>query len=603
MNRVPSLLPVNPDKSAHRSLVKITLILLLYGLLALIATFPLVHEFSTTVLGGGDTAQNLWNLWWGDLAIRRGEWLPYETTMIYHPDGVNLAFHTLSPINLWMGTVLHSGLGLSLTKSYNTLTLLTFVISAIGMHWLVYHLTGSHGAAMVAAMIFVFSPIRMSRLWFGNLNLYSTQAIPFALLFAVRSFQTGRSRDALLCGVMVAITAGLDLFLASGTILLIGLLWLMRWFSFVFQTRQLWSPLLRTATIAAISAAILGMPFALPLLLNADDFPGQGNQLAASRANNADLVGFFVPDNLTSPLVKRVTPALAMQIEQIYAQFYGNSAEKSVFLGYTVIGLLLITLTMRPSAQMRSWLISAGLFFVLALGPTLYVNGQAILSHLPYEWLSYLPLLGVNRSPSRFSLFGMLALAVTVGYGVAALERRRSWRGWGSLALALLVFVEFCTVPIRVDPRLGKIPAFYAQLGADPKERQGVILDVPVDMIGAQGPAAEYMLFQTVHERPIVSGYIARIPERVSAQMQDPFFHTLRARIYGDTDPFVLDDAFLVQAPSELQRLNIEYVILHRWVLTPVDIDTLFAAFTTLLDVPLYEDEQIVVWRTHSTAE
>lgn len=579
-------------------------VFVLYMALSLIATFPLILQFSTTVLGGGDTAQNLWNLWWGDLAIRQGDWLPYETTMIYYPDGVNLAFHTLSPVNLWMGTLLHSGLGLSLTESYNVLTLLTFVVSAIGMHWLVYHLTGSHRAAIVAAMIFVFSPIRMSRVWFGNLNLYSTQAIPFALLFAVRTFQTGRWRDAVLCGVMVAITAGLDLFLASGTILLIGLLWLARWLAVVLRTRQLWSPLLfRTAAIAAIAAAILGMPFALPMLLNAADFPGQGNQLAASRANNADLVGFFVPDSLTSPLVKRITPAVAAQIEQVYARFYGNSAEKSVFLGYTVIGLLLITLLTRPPAQIRPWLISAGLFFVLALGPTLYVNGQAMLSHLPYEWLSHLPLLGVNRSPSRFSLFGMLALAVVVGYGIAALERRRSLRGWGSLLLALLIFVEFWTVPIRVDTRFARIPAFYAQLHADQENHQGVILDVPVDMIGAQGPAAEYMLFQTVHERPIVSGYIARIPERVGAQMEDPFFHALRARIYGDTDPFALDNAFLAQAPSEFQRLNIEYVILHRWALTAQDFDTLFAAFTTLLGAPLYEDSQIIVWRIHTAAE
>ena len=570
------------------------LLLVGYFLLTLAATFPLIHLFGVTVLGGGDTVQNLWNLWWGDLAIRQGNWLPFHTTQIYYPDGVSLAYHTLGPVNLWLGSILHSGFGLNLAATYNTITVFTFVLSALGMHWLVYELTRSHSAAFVAAVIFVFSPIRMSRLYFGNLNLYSTEWIPFALFFAVRSWQRRRLVDAVFAGVFVALTAGVDLFLALGTALLLALLCLGY---FVFgqgDVHERLKTLLPSAAVLLLTTAILSLPFVLPVLTDAADFPGQGDQLAVAQANNADLLAFFVPDSVTSPLFTRASASISGHIEAIYAQFHGNRAEKSVFIGYGVLALLLIALFRGLSRQAWPWLASTLLLFLLALGPTLYVAGQALVPHMPFEWLSHLPVLGINRSPSRYALFAMLSLAVTIGYGLAAWTLPR--RQWVSVIVGLLIFAEFWIAPIRVDGRLSQMPAFYAQIAHEPAPA-GIVFDVPVDMIGAQGPAAEYMLFQTRHQRPIVSGYVARTPQSIAERIQEPLYFTLRARVYGNTAPFVLDDAFLAQLPDELHRLDVAFLVLHRWALAPADFDTLYSAFSTTFTVPVYQDDQISVWQ------
>ena len=35
-------------------------------------------------------------------------------------------------------------------------------------------------------------------------------------------------------------------------------------------------------------------------------------------------------------------------------------------------------------------------------------------------------------------------------------------------------------------------------------EHHVVLLDIPIDLYDAQGPAGNYMLYQTVHQKPIV---------------------------------------------------------------------------------------------------
>lgn len=138
--------------------------------LALLATYPLGMHFGTSIAGTADSGQNAWNLWWVQWAASRGDLLPFYTNMLYHPTGVSLAFHTLGLLNGWIGALLQSGL--SLIATYNVITLATFVGSGLAVFLLVRSLVGSPTAALVASIIFTFAPIRMSRVAFGNLNLY-----------------------------------------------------------------------------------------------------------------------------------------------------------------------------------------------------------------------------------------------------------------------------------------------------------------------------------------------------------------------------------------------------------------------------------------------
>jgi hypothetical protein len=453
----------------------------------------------------------------------------------------------------------------------------------------------------VASIIFTFAPIRMSRLFFGNLEMYSTQFIPLMALFFILMLKTGRYRDALWASLFFAMTAWCSLYLAYGAGLLIVMLFIAGIITGRSNLRIWLSTRSKALLLFAVTTVILVSPVILPMVLNYTDFQEQSDQLAAATANSADLLGFFVPDRTTAPLVVRFSPSVRSFVESTYATFFGNPAEKTVFLGYTVIALIVISLIVVRREGFWQWQMMAVIFFLLCLGPVLHIGGRQILSHLPYEWLSSIPLISFGRAPSRFAIFLMLALAVIGGYGVATLERKHRSIRWLTLTMGILIFIEFLIAPVRMDMRFAQVPAFYPYLAEIENETNWAILDVPVDLIGAQGPAGEYMLYQTSHQKPIVSGYISRTPAHITEIFEIPLIYELRARIYGDTAPYHLDDRLLAQAPDELARLNIGYVVLHRWALSAQDAFTLQQALTSVLAAPIYEDDQIVAWLTHAT--
>ncbi len=572
-----------------------------YILLALIATYPLITIFNSAVLGGGDTVQNIWNLWWIQRAMREGNVFPYYTSMIYYPKGVSLAYHPLGLVNGWLGVLLQIGFGLNLVTTYNLIVLFTFVTSGLFTYLLVHRLTNNKMAAFVAGLIFTFSPFRMSRVFFGNLEMFSSQFIPLSMLFFLRLFQTRQRRYALLTAISIALTFGISLYLGFGTIILVCI------FLFLYlaipDLKQLTQRLRQEANnlfLLGSTTFILVLPFILPMVWNYSDFQDQSNQATASESNSADLLSFVIPDNSTNPIFKRVIPHASQTISNIYAQFYGNPAEKSVFIGYITLIVVITTLFLPIRVPYRqNWFIIAGVFFILSLGSTLRIGGQEIIAHLPYEWLNKLPLLSFGRVPSRFAIFLMLAITVMSGYGLMAFAARYNKFRWFTPIIGMLIFVEFLIIPIRVDARFENVPEFYYQQ-MFPND-SGAILDIPIDLVGAQGPAGEYMLYQTIHQKPIIPGYISRTPAKATRIFEDPFLRELRVRIYQDNAPYQLDNVLLLSsAYKTLSTLGANLVILHKDMVSPQDASLIQNKIDSILQKPFYESERLTVWKIKS---
>jgi len=260
--------------------------------------------------------------------------------------------------------------------------------------------------------------------------------------------------------------------------------------------------------------------------------------------------------------------------------------------------MTVVSLFVARSAITRRWLIVAAVFFVLCLGPVLHVTGNP-LCPMPYGLFSLLPLVKFGRTPSRLAIFLMLALAIIVGYGCATLERRWRWFKWITILVGALIFVEFLIVPMRLDIRAAAVPAYYYQLAREDGEL--AVLDVPIDLYGAQGPAGDYMLYQTVHQKPIVGGYISRTPRKVLRLFERPFLYQLRARIYNDDQPYLFSPEAMAQGLEDLRSLNIQYVILHKNKLSVEESRVVSMALVTLLSDPEYEDDAITVWRFDTT--
>jgi hypothetical protein len=106
------------------------------------------------------------------------------------------------------------------------------------------------------------------------------------------------------------------------------------------------------------------------------------------------------------------------------------------------------------------------------------------------------------------------------------------------------------------------------------------------------------MVYQTVHQRPIVSGYISRAPQSAIHMLDDyPFVRQLRARQYGDDAPVEFSSAAIAQGKQELETLGVETVILHKRLVSYEDSQAMAGALTSAVGPPIHEDEEIVAWR------
>ena len=120
-------------------------VLLVYCLLAVVLTLPLVVHLSTHAAGDGIDAPPLaWNLWWVKLATVDLGVNPLDCSFLFYPLGINLAFYTLTALNGLLSVPLQGVFGLIVTS--NLLLLSSFVLSGWGAYLLIEHLLGTSPA-------------------------------------------------------------------------------------------------------------------------------------------------------------------------------------------------------------------------------------------------------------------------------------------------------------------------------------------------------------------------------------------------------------------------------------------------------------------------
>jgi hypothetical protein len=235
------------------------------------------------------------------------------------------------------------------------------------------------------------------------------------------------------------------------------------------------------------------------------------------------------------------------------------------------------------------WLAVALTFFVLALGPVLHIGGRTALLPggrelpLPYALVNRLPFLDIMRSISRLDVIVMLSLAVLAALGLEALGRRG--RGaWLPVAALALVLFEFLPAPYPVSPP--DTPAWYETLAKDP--RPGAVLNLPVNW-----DRPWYLLYQTVHRKPLSAAYISREDPRTLID-RAPVLRYFR-RLGQDAGEIDLQR----DGKKALAELGIRWVVLDRYKMPggPEREVTEAGAREIFGDQqPVYEDERITVY-------
>jgi hypothetical protein len=129
--------------STRRSALRRHLLaLLLYSLLSLALTWPLLTQFASHVPGDGiDDPALAWNLWWIKHSLVDQQINPFQSGWMFYPLGINLAFYTLTVLNGLLSVPLQVALGL--VPASNLVLLSSFVLSGYGAYLLALHVLGT----------------------------------------------------------------------------------------------------------------------------------------------------------------------------------------------------------------------------------------------------------------------------------------------------------------------------------------------------------------------------------------------------------------------------------------------------------------------------
>jgi hypothetical protein len=496
----------------------------------------------------GDSSLLTWNLWAMTEAVLHGQ-DPYRTSLLYSPVGANLAIHTYGLGFLPIGLLSRGLLGGEKAYPIVAYHVTIWTCFALGL-FAAYHALRALGADVLAAvsgsMAWTFAPVFRSRALETHLVAAAFLLPTITLALAGFVKQPTRNRAALVgiaFGGCVYFSEYYSAFLWLAACLLAGVVWIRR------DTRAEASRVLNAlgtrggaAGIAAFAIAIT--PFAAHWATS-DALPLKSNQAYFESAN---LAAFVVPAVSASPLYRHVPP-----LPLLGALVQRGLGGETVFPGFPVwifAGLGLIA----GDGRLRRLLWAlATIFLVLSLGPELKVFGTNTRVPLPYRALMQIPPFEMARAPARLAaiaLWGLVCLmALSLTEVAAALAQRTSSR-WPGTALALGVIAWSVAENHAPTPPVDLFvpPTELAELGP------GGVLNVPVS---ARDSLA--MLLQTLHGRPIATGYVSRLSRRQSEHV-------------GHVDELVHGDS--VSMVAGLQTLGIGNVIVARGA-TDADVERL----------------------------
>ncbi|MDD5530061.1 MAG: hypothetical protein PHX21_08540 [bacterium] len=268
--------------------------------LTAIMTYPLVIRMhNSVVVGLNDPLFCAWTLAWDHHKLISGLYnfwdanifYPFTNTLAYSEHIIGLAVITLPVTLIFKNPVL----------SYNSILILSFILSGFGMYLLVLYLTKNKYAGMLSGIIFTFSQFHFAQII--HLHIMSFQWIPFALLYLHKFFDTRKYKHLLLFALFFVLQclccSQYGVFLAVFVLLFIGL------FLFSkqrFKSLKLWLQL-GLAGIVIISTLL---PFSYPYLKLQKE-TGASRDLWEIEYHSADVLSYILT-NSNSILYGKFTP-------------------------------------------------------------------------------------------------------------------------------------------------------------------------------------------------------------------------------------------------------------------------------------------------------
>ncbi|MEZ4635036.1 MAG: hypothetical protein R2873_10855 [Caldilineaceae bacterium] len=513
---------------------------------------------------------------------------------------MGLYFHTLNPFNGLVTLPVQLSGGLML--AYNAVVWISWVLGGYGVFLLALWVLRAarlspllrFGAAFLAGTIFTFSPFHMAHL-LGHMQVMSLQWMPFYVLYLLRGIERTRSaqqwlHEGLLAGLFLALVGLCDWYFVLYLFLFTGLVLVWRLIQDLRQRRLRVAIFYPAGTAGIVFLALLS-PILYPMINEALRFSFMERPVSDLYILSAALADFVIPNRLHTLFRPESFAWMGNQIAPV--------SERTIAVGYVALSLAVVA-ALRDRRRSGLWWAAAVLFLLIALGPSFNLRtvtledvpqGTPSFGWTPYEILNRtIPFMRISRSVSRFAVLVQMSLAVAAAIGMAALLRRRSRQMQLTVVVVALaaVLAEFWVAPYPISPP--DTPAYYAQIDAD--ESSGAVLNLPMNF-----DRPGYLLYQTVHHKPLTVAYISRDDPRTFTERMPVLQHF---RHLG-ADILSVDPAQI--GMTVLTDLGVDWVVLDRYKMP----SGLERSYTTDLAnaifagmPPVYEDERLTVYRTQS---
>lgn len=390
---------------------------------------------------GGDIAIFVWSLRSVAHSIAHLH-NPFFSDWLNYPGGVNLLDNTTvvllgalsTPVTLAFGPI----------ASFNLLQTLALGLSALSAFALLRRWTTWTPAAFAGGLLFGFSPYVISEGW-GHLHLTFVALIPL-IAICLDEILVGQRGSPVRWGIALGVLAAAQFLISSEMLADTTELSVLALVLLALEHREQIRPRLRHAARGGLSALLTGSVLLAYPLWFALAGPQHGTipfSRLVAELYSSDLLEPIIPTSnqlLSTAGLTRHGDALSGGLIPFGP---GAGAHEVTNAGYLGIPLLLIVLVLvlryRRDALVRLFVPLTLAAFVLALGPTLKVNGHLTGFPLPERLIAALP--GLRATvPLRYGLFYTLGAAVLLGIGLDRLRdggrSRRGARWWVAPALA-----------------------------------------------------------------------------------------------------------------------------------------------------------------------
>ncbi|MHB0877572.1 MAG: interleukin-like EMT inducer domain-containing protein [Anaerolineae bacterium] len=562
------------------------LVLAAYALLALLLTYPVVLAPGRLVPGSDTWAYDeytfLWNIWWLKHAALDLGVNPLYTAYTFYPVGAPLVLYTYALLNCALALPLYLATSLPLASNlvlWASLVLSGYTTYSLTRYLLVRRLSRSDGpavhlAAFLGGVAYAFTASRFVYLAIGHYCIATVATLPLFAIYLLRTLDAGATAPgvsrprrwwpyAVLAGVCFTLSAYTEmtfaLFLALFALVIV-----------VFERRLGLARLAARLGVAAAAALVTYAPLLYYVLreslVGSYALRGWGDSVRLS----ADLAGLVMPTAL-HPVWGSDWVGELQSVAAGVARF---SDVNTFFLGYVLLALAVVG-AIAFWRRAAPWLAAGLVAIVFSLGPLLHVNGHTLFDldglqttlPLPFVLLHYVPILNAGRTPNRFSVMALLALAPVAGMGAYwLLSRARRWWLLGPVAAVIAVGLVWDGLSVPLPTTDAAVPAFYQTLAEDDEDY--AILVLPFGLRTSFGTAGaeqtQLQYYQTVHGKRILGGNVSRAPTILFDYYTRiaPLARLLAVEAYGTVDLAELP-ALRQQAAALASLLDIRYLVVQ----------------------------------------